>query len=243
MPDQPLPLSDLPPTPDEALPESPRHGFQGDRVLRPSAPRVPASLTIAVSREAGARGSSIARRAGEKLGWQIYTQDMLEYIATEGTFRQEVLDNLPAAAANWVEEQMRRLGPLETPTGGPSFRELAHMILALGAQGEIILIGRGAGFLLPPASTLHVRLLAPLADRIAYMSQWLRLTTEEAAEEVRRRDERRNRFLETHFHCQPQEPYHYDLLLNSSLLGEELCAELIVQAARAKLEALGSGRA
>jgi hypothetical protein len=201
---------------------------------------VPTSLTIAVSREAGARGGSIARRAGEKLGWQVYAQDVLEYIANEGTFRQQILDNLTPPAAAWVEEQLRRLGPPEKAPG-PSFRELVRMILALGAQGEVILIGRGAGFLLPAASTLHVRLVAPLADRVAYMSQWLRLTTEEAAEQVRLRDGRRNQFIEAHFHGRPTEPYHYDLLLNSSLLGEELCADLVVQAARAKLEACSDG--
>ena len=42
--------------------------------------------------------------------------------------------------------------------------------------------------MLPPATTLHVRVVAPLADRVAYMSQWLRLTEDEAAEEVRQRD-------------------------------------------------------
>jgi hypothetical protein len=84
-----------------------------------------------------------------------------------------------------------------------------------------------------------VRLVAPLADRVAYMSQWLRLTLDEAGEQVRLRDARRNEFIEGRFGKQPTDPHHYDLLLNSSLLGEELCAELIVQAARAKLHALG----
>jgi hypothetical protein len=70
------------------------------------------------------------------------------------------------------------------------------------------------------------------------MTQWLRLTPEEAAEQVRVRDARRAEFLEAHFRRRPADVYQYDLLLNSSLLGEELCAELIVQAARAKLDAL-----
>ena len=74
--------------------------------------------------------------------------------------------------------------------------------------------------------------MAPLADRIAYMSQWLRLTAEEAAERVRLRDDRRAEFLPTHFHRQPGDVHQYDLLLNSSLLGEDVCAELIVLAAR-----------
>jgi len=41
---------------------------------------VPAGLTIAISREAGSRGASIAKRAGEKLGWEVYSQDLLEYL-------------------------------------------------------------------------------------------------------------------------------------------------------------------
>src|SRR6185503_13513597 len=85
---------------------SPQHGFRGEDT---AAPALPHALTIAISREAGARGGSIAKRAGEKLGWQVFSQDLLEYIAQEGAFRQEVLDNLSPAAGAWVEEQMQRL--------------------------------------------------------------------------------------------------------------------------------------
>ena len=42
----------------------------------------------------------------------------------------------------------------------------AGLILALGAKGEGIFLGRGAGFLLPRETTLHVRVVAPLADRM-----------------------------------------------------------------------------
>jgi hypothetical protein len=36
------------------------------------------------------------------------------------------------------------------------------------------------------------------------------------------------------FHRDPNEVHQYDLILNSSLLGEDVCAELIAQAARAR---------
>jgi len=84
--------------------------------------------------------------------------------------------------------------------------------------------------------------VAPLQDRVAYMGQWLRLTEEEAAEKVRRRDERRAEFIATHFHRQPGDVHQYDLVLNSSLLGEEVCAELIAQAARARTAQWAAGR-
>jgi len=226
----------------EAPPESPRHGFQGDRLTIRETEQVPASLTIAVSREAGSRGGTITRRAGKKLGWQVYNQELLEYIAQEGAFREGVGNESAPAVARWVKDRVQRLLREQNLSQHPTILELARIVLTLGAEGNVVLLGRGAGCILPSEATLHVRIIAPLADRVAYMSQWMRLTTEQAAEQVRLRDSRRAEFITTHFHRQPGDVYQYDLLLNSSLLGEDRCAELIVQAARAKMAALASSR-
>lgn len=219
--------------------ESPHHGYQGDREPALLTVDRPASLTVAFSREAGSRGGTIARRLGQRLGWQVYNQELLEYTAQEGALRENILGNLSPAAARWAEERLQTLLREQNISQHPAIVELARLILALGAQGEVILIGRGDGCLLPRESTLNVRIIAPLADRIAYMSQWLRLTEEQATEQVLLRDRRRSEFITTHFHRQPGDIHQYDLLLNSSLLGEELSATLITHAARAKLAALG----
>jgi len=222
----------------EVVPESPHHGYRGELPSLANSPGVPAALTIAISREAGARGSTIGNRAAQKLDWQAYNQELLEYIAQEGAFRQNVVANLSSEAAHWAENRLEKLLREQNLSQHPSIMDLARIILALGAQGEVVIIGRGAGCILPPDSTLNVRIVAPLGDRIAYMSQWLRLTEEEAAEEVRLRDSRRAEFIPTHFHRQPGDIYQYDLLLNSSLLGEDLAAEMIARAACAKGAAL-----
>jgi cytidylate kinase len=219
---------------------TPLHGYRGEAGAD-EAPGGPAALTVCISREAGARGGTIARIAGAKLGWQVYTQDLLEFVTQDTAARQEVIAELPAGGAAWAEGQLNRLLRAEGLSSNPSVVELARVVLYLGARGESILLGRGAGCVLPPRSTLSVRVIAPPADRVAYMAQWLRLTDEEAAEQVRRLDQRRADFVATHFHRDPAEAHQYDLVLNSSLLGEERCAELVVYAARAKLAALGGG--
>jgi cytidylate kinase len=221
--------------------ETPRHGYRGERGgAAPAA--VPAALTIAISREAGARGGSIAQRVAAKLGWQLYRQETLEYIAQESNFRQDLLDNLAPALKSWVDENLDRLLREQNLSRHPSVLDLARIILSLGASGELILVGRGAGCILPAASTLHVRVVAALADRVAYMAQWLRLTTEEAAQQVELRDNRRAQFIETHFHRRAGDIYQYDMVLNSTRVGEELAANLIVDAARARLESMGATR-
>jgi cytidylate kinase len=60
------------------------------------------------------------------------------------------------------------------------------------------------------------------------------LTVEEARERVKMRDERRTEFILNNFQRDPNEVHQYDLILNSSLLGEDVSAELIAQAARAR---------
>jgi cytidylate kinase len=226
------------PPPDPVLADdlgdTPRHGFQGDRGAGPPARLGPAALTVAVSREAGARGGSIGRRVGRKLGWQVYDQELLEYMAQESAVTPGVLEGLPAADAAWAEARLQELVREQEMSEHPSVVNIARVILALGAQGQVVLIGRGAGCILPRATTLNVRVVSPLEERIAYMAQWLRLTDEEAAQRVRLRDGRRAEFLATHFRRQPGDVYQYDLILNSSLLGEDVCAELIAQAARAR---------
>src|SRR5713101_7477423 len=110
--------------------ESPLHGFQGDRGPAPAAPTVPASLTIAVSREAGARGGTIGKRVGKKLGWQVYNQELLEYTAQEGAARH-VMAHLPPAAARWAEERLQTLLREQNLSQHPTLADMARIVLAL----------------------------------------------------------------------------------------------------------------
>src|SRR5262245_49137985 len=212
---------------DPAPSFAPRHGYRGSHGGVLARPDGLPGLSITLSREAGARGGSIARRVGEKLGWQVYDQELLEYMAQNPVVRQGTAEALPPAGAAWAA---RRLEELERRYGVRRHADVLHLAevaLALAAGGQVVLIGRGGGCILPEATTLNVRVVAPLPERVAYMGQWLRLPGPEAAECVRQRDERREEFLQRHFDRHPGEVHQYDVVINSSLLGEEGCAELI----------------
>lgn len=215
------------------LTTTPLHGHRGDRRDRPVPP---AGVPIAVSREAGARGETIARRVGKRLGWEVYTQEHLEFLCANDVARQSVLADVPPAAAGWVAAQLERVKRDRgiDPAGG----DMPRLILSLAARGQAILVGRGAGYYLPRESSLHVRIVAPLADRVAHMADLLRLTPEQAAEQVRHRDERRAEFLLRYFGRRTTDPYDFDLVLNSGLLGEETCADVILAALNGKQDAL-----
>lgn len=222
----------------EAVMQGPMHGFRGDDAVK-AADRWPCGLTIALTRESGARGGSIGKRVGRILGWQVVDQDLLEFLTQD----EHAFEEVSAGAREWAGERLDQLLRSRIIKNDRGVIALARTVLLLGAQGEVVLIGRGAGFILPPATTLHARIIAPEADRVAYMSQWMRLTIDEAEKEVRRRDRRRSDFLTTQFGGSIDDLYPYDFVLNSSRLGEVATAELIAQAARGKLlelESLGA---
>lgn len=207
----------------------PRHGDRGDSII--GLQRFPRTLTIAVSRQTGSRGGSIAQRVGRKLGWQVVDQDLLEYMAQQGAAN----DELTAAARQWADQRLQELQQRGSLDANQGETHLARVILTLAAIGEVVLVGRGAGHLLPPDSTLHVRIVAPREERVAYFGQWQRLTPQDSQREVDLRDSRRSQYMLDHFSVDAADPVYYDMVLNSGMLGEEVCAQLIADAAKAKM--------
>src|SRR5205085_3026062 len=176
----------------EAEVHAPLHGFRGDTAPAPKRPK-PKGLTVAVSRQAGARGGSVAKWAAQLLGWEAFDHEALDYLCRNEAARAELLADLPAGAKEWAAAHAERLSVGRDWT--PATAEMVRLILALAARGEVVLVGRGAGFLLPAATTIHARVVAPLGERAAYLGDLLRLPPAEAAAEVRARDRKREAFV------------------------------------------------
>lgn len=208
----------------------PLHGVRGDSEHSIGAY---AGLSIAVSREAGARGGSIARRVAARLGWQVFTQEHLEYLCATESALETVFSETAPSMKSWIDFQLARLQIDRTAAG-----EMPRLVLTLAAKGQAIFVGRGAGFCLPRNLCLHVRIIAPLEARISHMADYSRLTREEAAKSVRIRDERRSEFLRKHFGHKPTDLYEFDLILNSGLLAEETCADVMLAAFNGKRDIL-----
>ncbi len=221
---------------------APQHGDRGAPSLAVGE-RLPRGWCIAISRQVGARGSRIAHRLGRMLGWQVFEQELLDYLASNDTARMQLIADLPVTLRDWADGELSRIQAMHQLTNLHELGELPRMQLMLAAQGGVIFVGRGAGFLLRPEATLHVRLIAPREERIAYMTQHLRLTHDEAARLVEHRDATREEFLKQHFSYIPPQLDPFDLVLNTSQLGEEGSARVLLEALRARQGHEGTGDA
>jgi cytidylate kinase len=198
-------------------------------------------MCITVSREAGARGSTVARLVGQKIGWTVYAQELLEYIAHEMHLRASVLESLEESEFDWARDWLAKLLEDQWQNQDAYIVHLSKVVLAIGLHGEAIIVGRGAACILPRERTLNVRIIAKDADRIGLLSQIERLTPQEAERHMRDTDEQRKRFVRDYFHRNNEDVHEYDLVLDSSALGEECCADVIVSALRGK-ESLARSR-
>ena len=194
---------------------------------------VPRFRTLCISREAGAGGGLIGRLVATRLDWKLYNHEILEAIAhrMEVTAEEvEALDELaPSAAQDW-------LLPLREEVYAPQeayLDHLAKLIEAIGRAGDSVIVGRGAGYMLPRDETLSVRVVAPLRARAQHFAERMGVSVRTARKAVRDLDHRRARFARTMFRVDPADPHLYDLVLDSHSLSIPVAVEVLVRAIEA----------
>ena len=109
--------------------------------------------------QTGTSGTSVAQEVGRRLGWQVYDHELLERIAAEHGLRVSLLESLDERRQSWLVEWMEGFSQ-KLHVGETGYvHHLTQTILSLGAHGGCVIVGRGAGLLLAPATTLRVRLI------------------------------------------------------------------------------------
>jgi cytidylate kinase len=196
----------------------------------PSLKEPPVSVTI--SRQAGSRGAEIAYAVAARLGWPVYDHQLLMRIAEEKGLNRRLLERLDESSTSWLEQIIAGFSTKPGPTEWTYMKHLLELLVSLGQVGHCVIVGRGAGYVLPPATTVRVRVVAPRAMRVAKTQQRRGLSKAEAEQWVDKTDLDRVRFVTNHFNRDPYDQLNYDLILNSGRYSTDECVELIVLATR-----------
>ena len=196
---------------------------------------------IYISREAGAGAGTIARLVGTRLDWKVYDHEILEAIAQRmerPTDEVRVFDELaPSVVQDWIL-------PLREEHYAPQeayLDHLAKLVEAIGRAGDSVVVGRGAGFLLPRDSTFLVRVVAPLKVRADRLAQRMGVSVRTAKRAASDLDRRRNHFERTMYRVDSTDPHNYDVVLDSNSLGIPIAAEILVRAVEAGRPKVKSG--
>jgi len=102
----------------------------------------------------------------------------------------------------------------------------------LHAQGNAVIIGRGANQILADAShTLHVGLLAPMEVRVKTLIDREHFEKEEAEIHVEELERAREDFIMKFWKVHPNEAKHYHMMLNMGKMNPKTAAKVICNAA------------
>lgn len=191
---------------------------------------------ISISRQAGSKGSELAGTVAETLGWKAYDKEILSAIASETFSDEVVLSRLDEHGVREFDEYLVGIIVPEDPGQARYLIGMTRVIARLARQGRVVLVGRGAGWLLTPAFGLRVRVIGPLEARAEEIARVHSISVDEARRRVSENDDAQRTFIRQAFHRDIDDPTGYDLILNPADLGYEAAREAVLASARAKLK-------
>ncbi|QDU54601.1 cytidylate kinase-like family protein [Aeoliella mucimassa] len=210
----------------QSLDRAYRHWRERGSLTRSGERHDPTRLTIAISRERGAGGGTVARLLAERLDWPLYDRELLEHIAERSGVHEDQLNKLDESRPAWFSEVLQSLGPAKQMTAAGYAALLHELLCALYMQGNCIVLGRGAAQILPLERTIRVRLIAPYEYRVERVLETL-VTRQAAERHVHDSDRDRRLFVKEYFHKDVNNCHDYDLTIDTSRVDAVTCCELI----------------
>lgn len=166
--------------------------------------RAPAVRTVTVSREYGSGGGEVAARLARRLGWQLVDHELVAQVARLLGENEDDCVDRDEVPGGWVSRLLTGLRWMEPAPGGVNappgpdeelrrYRDAVSQVVE-GAYrtGKAVIVGRGAQVILADCrDVLHLRVVAPLEERVRYVAARERLRPQAARDRIRRKDEAR----------------------------------------------------
>lgn len=202
-------------------------------------------ILISIGRQFGSGGKAVAQILGEKLGIPVYDQEIIAEAARESGFSRELFVKSDEKKRSFTLSTLfssNRYGHFNDNfiNDADLFRIQSETIRTLAEKGSGIFVGRASDFVLRDLDCLDVFLTSPLEVRkrnIAYRSG---CTEEEAGQMIAKCEKEREAYYNYLTFGHWGQASNYDLCIDSSILGFEGTADLIIRFIKSK-EALKDG--
>ncbi len=197
-------------------------------VPEPRRPEVEDFLCVS-QRVATAGATEVAQRLGEALEWPVFDKEILEAMGGDDFFRRQIYANMDQRDVGWTEEVLRSFFD-DKFVKNDYFHRLCETVLSLARQGSAVFVGRGADLVLPADRGFRVRLIASWEGRVGHLAAERNLDAEAAANEIRRLEQERGRFLKHHFRLDPETSARFDLSVHLERFDPDQAVEVILEA-------------
>lgn len=190
--------------------------------------------TIAIAREFGARGEALGRIVAERAGFSFWDGELVHAVAESSGANEQVLRSLDEHRRSGIEESIDGVLLGSQHMASEYLRRLMQLIKTIALHGASVIVGRGAQYVLEPASALRVRVVCPFEERVRGYAARQGVAEGKARIVVDRADAERRRFTRQFFSRDPSLAADYDLVVNTSTLSLEGAASVVLHAYEVK---------
>jgi cytidylate kinase len=205
-----------------------------------------AARVVCISREIGAEGEAVGRVVAERLGLQYVDEEVIARAAERGGVDEEQL-----ADTEQRKSRIRRVIELLTDAGTAAGahgaepaalrarreeqqRELIRAVIdEIAAEGNAVIVAHAASMALAGTEgILRVLVTASPERRVERLVETEDVANADAARLVLEGDQARADYFRAFYGLDEELPTHYDLVVNTDVLGAEQAAEVVVFAAQ-----------
>lgn len=184
----------------------------------------------------GAGDAEVARKLAEDLGLDLFDREIIHRIADSTHLSERVVSSLDEKHRELLTDWLAAIAGRSYLSPAEYRYHLSRIVGTVAHHGGAVILGRGAHLILGQGAALRVLLVAPLEARVRTVTAHEGLSEPEARHRIATIESDRRAFLLTHFHADLADPTHFDLVVNTAVLGVEgACAA--IQAALARMPA------
>ncbi len=196
---------------------------------------------ITISRQFGAEGKILGKRIADTLGYYYADEDIIEravvevYVSPNG---KKIFESEPGDKLRRFISMLNPFGTslMELPLNdkdryidGFKYVELLNLIVPkIAKDGNAVIVGRGGQYILRDfGDTYSLLLIAKEEDRIKFIENDYRISRERTIKILKRMAKRRANLYSYLGFKDYDDPRHYDLVVNMSLLSIDKAEELV----------------
>jgi cytidylate kinase len=201
---------------------------------------------ITVSRLTGSGGATIGQRLAERIGADYLNTQIIREVARRLGISEASATVYNERAEPFIERLSRvlwtatpALAPIGSSAADLPFQSTTQMFVEITQQivreaaltDNVVIFGHGAQFILANRpGVLHIRFVAPFASRVERVMHREGLGRAAAERRIQDEDRRRADSIRQFYHADWYAPDPFHLILNSALLDEDSCIQLVLHA-------------
>jgi len=191
---------------------------------------------LTVSRQRGSGGTILAERLAQRFAYTLLHRDIIDRICASSGYKRRIIESLDGHARPQLQPWFESVVQGSYVDASDYVKALLEVIYSISELGGVVVVGRGANFIIGHGRGFHIRVVAPREVRVRNLVTREGMSERDARREIEKCDHERDAWVRQVFGRSADDPLAYDLVVNHLSISMESATSLVAAAAQEKFE-------